>query len=147
MTSFEMKIEKLSASNYQTWKTVMISHLKGKNLWDYVLEIKLETDEDLVLNEQAKSIIYTAMDSNQIAATGVCNTAYHLWIKIKENHEGALSNLRSVSLAEFLSIKYKKNESIMSFAGRYENALGKLESTNHTVDEKTKLWVFSNSLP
>lgn len=88
-----------------------------------------------------------SMESPQIAATGVCATAYDLRIKIKENHEGATTNLRSSALAEFLGIRYQKNESLVSFSGRFENTLGKLESTGHVTDEKTKLWVFSNSLP
>lgn len=87
------------------------------------------------------------MEPRQISATGVCNSAYELRKKIQENHEGASSNLRSSALAEFLSLKMHKNESIIQFAGRFENQLGKLESTNHLVDEQTKLWVFANSLP
>lgn len=141
----EAKIEKLNEYNYTVWKKIMNAQLKGKDLWDYCLRIKQEDDEDLVKNEQAKKLMYVSMDAQQIASTGVCETAFHLWQKIKENHEGALSNLQSSSLAEFLSFRYKKNESIVSYAGRYETALGKLLSTNHVVDEKTKLWVFSNS--
>lgn len=147
MASAEFKFEKLSASNYSTWKTVIKSHLIGKELWDYIESVKNESDEDAIHNEKAKAIIYLAMETPQIAATGVCETAHDLWVKIKENHEGALSNLRSTSLAEFLGIKYRKGESLISYAGRYENILGRLESTGQKVDETTKMWAFSNSLP
>lgn len=88
--------------------------------------------------------MYIAMD---VYMRLMCVSAYDLWNKIQENHEGALSNLRSTSWAEFLGLKYRKNESLVSYAGRYENTLGKLESTGHEIDDETKLWVFSNSLP
>lgn len=129
MAQIEGKIDKLTAANYSTWKTVIKSQLMGKDLWDYVVQPKNETDEERLKNEQAKTVMYVAMEANRIAATGVCQSAFDLWAKIRENHEGALTNLRSSSLAEFLNIKYRKNESIISFAGRYENSLGKLEST------------------
>lgn len=165
MTSIEQRVDKLSTNNYSIWKIVMMSHLKGKDLWDYVISPKIDkevvtvakegaTIEDtkvedvwLVKSEQAKTIMYCSMDAQQIAATGICESAYDLWRKIKENHEGAISTLKSTALAGFLSLKYMKNESIVNYSGRFENALGKLEAADHTVDEKTKLWVFSNSLP
>ena len=123
------------------------SQLIGKCLWDYVERAKLESDDDIVGNESAKHLIYISMEPSQIAATGVCNTAHDLWMKIRENHEGAEANLQSTSLAEFLGFKYRKNESLISYAGSLELTLGKLEATNYAVDERTKLWVFSNSLP
>lgn len=91
--------------------------------------------------------MYVAMEPSEIAATGVCHSAHDLWLKIQENHEGASETLASTSLAEFLSLKYRRNESFKTFAGRYEIALGRVESTRASVDEQTKIWVLSNSLP
>lgn len=145
--TLEFKIEKLSTGNYATWRTVLMSQHMGRDLWDFVVESKNNSDEDKIKNEQANTLMYASMESTQISETGVCRSAHDLWIKIRENHEGALSNLRSSALAEFLSMKIKKNESIIAFAGRYENTLGKLESTGHAVDDKTKLWVFAHTLP
>lgn len=151
MASVEYKVEKLNARNYSTWRIVVESHLKAKGLWSTVLAgVKDEgenEDEFLVSNEAAKHTMYVSMEPQQIAATGTCELARDLWLKIKENHEGAEANLRSSALAEFLGLKHRKNETLVSFAGRFELSLGKLQSTGHTVDEKTKIWVFSNSLP
>lgn len=144
MASLELKMDKLSTDNYDIWKTVMTSQLMGKNLWDYVQATKHETDDDVIKNEQAKSMIYCSMEPAQIAATGVCVTAYDLWKKVKENHQGSTKNQKSLALAEFLGLKYIKNEPIVIFTGRYEVALGKLQSTGHTVDKTSKRWVLSN---
>lgn len=138
MTNMEFKIEKLSRDNYATWRTIMTSALKGKNLYDYILATKTAKPEERVSDEQAKTMMYVAMTTSQIAAIGVCASARDLWIKIKENHEGAASTQRSVAYTELLKLKYNKNEAIGDFAGRFETALGRLEATGQTVDEELK---------
>lgn len=60
------------------WKTVIESQLKGKELWDYVVENKRQTAEEILNNERAEHFIYVAMEPTQIAATGVCTSAYDL---------------------------------------------------------------------
>lgn len=153
MANVEYKVERLSAKNYQTWKTVITSQLMSKDLWEVVVESKNDTDQLKIRNEAAKHLMYISMEPQQIAETGKCESAYDLWAKIRENHEGAESNLSSQALADFLGLRYRKNESINSFAARYEIALSRLSLTTG-IDrksdpnfEKTKLWVLSNTLP
>lgn len=126
MAAVNYRLDKLSASNNATWKTVIKTHLMSKDLWEYIIQMKNENDEQKIKNEEAKHILYVSMEPQQIAATGICETAHELWRKIKENHEGAEANHQSIALAEFLGIKYLKNENLISFAGRFELALGKL---------------------
>lgn len=147
-TSQEFKLEKLSAKNYSTWKTVMSSLLKGKGLWPYVEAITdLKNNSIMQKNEEAKHLMYAAMEPSQITATGSCDSAKELWEKIQENHEGAESDFRISALSDFLGFKYQKNETPVQYSGRYENALGRLEASGKPVDEATKIWVFRNSLP
>lgn len=88
--SVEYKLEKLNGKNFTTWKVVMSSLLKSKRLWQYVNEdIKPEEEDQLVKNEEAKHLMYAAMDPAQIMATESCTTAYDLWRKLKENHKGS----------------------------------------------------------
>ena len=56
MSKIEYNVDKLSTTNYSTWKTVTISNLMGKDLWDYVVESKNTTDEEKIKNEQAKHL-------------------------------------------------------------------------------------------
>jgi hypothetical protein len=51
-----------------------------------------------------------------------------------------------VAYTEFLKLKYNKNEPISDFAGRFETALGRLESSGHVVDNDLKKHVFSRTL-
>lgn len=150
MAHFEYKIEKLSAHNYTNWKTVMTSLLMSKGLWPYISAVKMETEIDKQKNEEAKTLMYIAMESNQITSTGSCETAHALWTKLKENNEGAETNLSNTLLAEFLGFRYKKGETIVSYCGRFEIALAKLNATrgaDNLLEDSTTLWVFRNSLP
>ena len=144
----EFKMERLSAKNYSNWKIVMTSLLRSKKLFEYVDEPRKEikTDEEDVKDEETKHLLYVSMDPSQISYTGTCQTAYDLWRKIKENNEGAEESLRNNALADFLGFRYNRGESIVGYCGRFELALGRLESTGHVVAEATKLWVFRNSL-
>lgn len=45
------------------------------------------------------------------------------------------------------ALRFMKGESIVSFAGRFENLVGRLQAVSHTVDGTTQMWVFTNSLP
>lgn len=45
MANVEYKAERLSARNYQTWKTVITSQLMSKDLREVVVESKNNTDE------------------------------------------------------------------------------------------------------
>lgn len=148
------KIEKLTKNNYDTWSLVVESVLKARNLWKYCIkpetnaeEQKELTDEESVKHEEAKAIMYTAIDRTEILKTGVCERAYELWLKIKENHEGSIDDLNNISLSEFLGFKFRKGESIIEYCGRFENSLAKLESTGAIVQNTTQMWVFKNSLP
>lgn len=78
----------------------------------------------MLKNEEAKHIMYAAMDSSQIMATGSCSSAHDLWMKLKENYEGAEKESRNNALANFLGFKYQKGESIVQYCGRFENTLG-----------------------
>ena len=144
----EVKLEKLSASNYSNWKLVVSSLLKYKGLFGYVVaKVEPQEEEDMKKNEEAKHIMYASMEPAQITATGICETAYDLWQKIKENNEGAESSLKNNALAEFLGFKHIRGENIVTYCGRYELALGRLLAAGSTVEEDTKLWVFRNTLP
>lgn len=139
----ELKMEKLTPSNYTSWKTCLKNFLISRDLWD----IAMKKTEGAKVNAEVKAIIYSTMTSAQITDAGTCNTANELWLKIRENYEGAEQDLKNTALSEFLGIRYKKGENIINFCGRYENLLGRLLSTGFIVEESTKIWAFKNSLP
>lgn len=148
MDKIETKVEKLTAHNYTNWSIVLTSLLKAKGLYKFCKEeTQLDTEATMMKSEEAKALMYMAMDSNQIAATGTCETAKDLWDKIRENHEGAQRDLMNNALATFLGFKFHKGETIIQYCGRFETALGRVLTTGQTVDNSTKIWVFRNSVP
>lgn len=127
----------------------MESVLKSKKLWKLLeVEVNDQTkDEDLAKMEEAKAILYVAMDREEIQKSGHCETVGDLWTKIKENHEGADVDQRAISHSEFLGLQYRKGEQIAAWCGRFELALARAEASGIEVDEATKFWVFRHTLP
>ena len=103
----------------------------SKGLWQYIISVKNETEDDKKKNEEVKHLLYLSMEPAQITATGSCANAYELWQKLKENYEGAESDLSNTLLAEFLAFRYRKGESIINYCGRFEMA---------PIGHKTKLY-------
>lgn len=148
MKNNETRIERLTENNYSTWKIVTTALLKSKGVYKYCVT-KSESDfdeDDMILDETAKTWIYSSMTAAQIAATGECETAFELWNKVKENYEGAESDARSLALSRVLGFPSKKNESIIAYCGRFEQALGALSASGYKMDDKTKMWAFSKNL-
>lgn len=71
--------------------------------------------------------MYTTMEPKQITMSGACENAHELWKKIQENHEGAEIDLRINALSDFLGFKFRKGETIVEYAGRYEILLGSVK--------------------
>lgn len=165
------RIEKLNKQNYDTWSLIMRRALRSKKLWVLIennifdkgtdvnneevkahmanpdIKKQLEAVEDEVNNDTAMTMMYAAMENAEIRKTGLCDTAAELWEKIRENHLGSGTDLKNITLSEFLGFSYRKSESITSYCGRFETTLGNAEASGALLDESTKLYVFRNSLP
>ena len=135
---------KLTDKNYSTWKFSMQTTLQARDLWKFCLH---KDTKELVSNAEAKSIIWSSMSDEQKARVGNCETAHDLWTKIQDTFEGSKTSLQTRTLKEFLTIKYNADETIAQFCTRYETLLNKLITTGYTMEEKTKIWVFKNTLP
>lgn len=142
-----LKVIQLSPTNYSNWRVVVKNLLTAKNLWKYC---ETSIPDSASKNAEAKAIIYASMEPGQLTATGTCETAHELWLKIKENHEGGEKVSHAVALSNLLGIKFRPSETLLEFMGRYEVALGRAQSyydKDKDLDEDTKIWAFKNTLP
>lgn len=150
MSHFD-RIEKLTSNNYDTWSIIIESVLKSKKLWTMMFQEpindKAPSDDDIAKDEEAKSIIYSSMSREEIQKSGISESAGDLWLKIKENHEGADVDQRNLALSDFMLFSYRKGEHLTSYCGRFELALSKAESTGVVMDESMKFHIFRNNLP
>lgn len=112
-TAKAFEVEKLSPDNYTSWKTTITSTLKALGLWRVcIAKSDLYTEDDAAdealmrLNEKAKAILYRAIGPVNTNNTGICETAFDLWNKIKENHEGLETHRKNQALFNFLNLKY-----------------------------------------
>lgn len=123
MASFD-KVEEFIRNNYDTRSLTMESISKSSDV--------------LAKIEEAKALLYVAMDREEIQKSGYCEIFQDLWIKIKENHEGADVDQRAIAQSEFLSRKYRKGEQISAYFGRFGLALARAQASGVCIDEATK---------
>lgn len=150
--NFEM--EKLTPENYTSWKTIMTSFLKAQGLWSVcinrsILESEDDTKDEMEMmkNEKAKAILYKSIGSANTVNTGICETAFDLWSKIKENHEGLEIHRRDTALFNFMNLTYNKNDDIVTYSGKFETLLNQLLICGAEVEESLKIFIFTKSLP
>ena len=147
----EVKLPILRPENYAEWKIKITSLLKAKGLYFLVEKApstaeKLEEKYDLV-NEEAKTIIYSSLDGKSTQAAGICDDARDLWLKVIGLYEGSKDDLTGLAMSRFMELSKQKQEKISDFLGRYEIALNNLKATSLVVDIALAVYVLTRTLP
>ena len=128
----DIKLPVLRPDNYVEWKIKITSLLKAKDLFTFVE--MAPTDEEKVheqfdrINEEAKTIIYSSLDSKTTQAAGICDTAHSLWEKVVSSYEGVKEDLTGIAMSGFMEIAKRSDEKMTDYLGRYEIALNRLLS-------------------
>lgn len=147
----DIKLPVLKPENFAEWKIKITSLLKAKGLYTFVEsapsdEEKAEPEFDQI-NEEAKTIIYSSLDSRTTQAAGVCETAHELWLKVTGSFEGVKDDLTGLAMSRFMEISKQRDEKLTDYLGRFEIALNHLSSTETIVDLALTIYVLCRSLP
>ncbi|XP_072146542.1 uncharacterized protein [Setaria viridis] len=137
-------------NNYDYWKTRMMVHLKamGKKVWKIVNEGFVilddknmsEADEaNELLNDQAMNVLYGALDVNKFNRVKNLSTAYEVWNKLMEIHEGT-STVKEAKLyvfkGKFSEFSMKKDEDVSSMFNRLNEIVNELKGLGFNVPDE-----------
>ena len=109
----------------------------SEDLWSVVEKPATETER--AKNFKALFILRAGLDPIELGKTGCCTSANELWVKLQENYEGTKSTVTGTVSSEWSTIRMKPDEDLMTFCGRFEQLLSKLESINYKVPPDQKL--------
>lgn len=147
----DVKLPVLRADNYSEWKIKITSLLKAKDLYDLCSEKPNEEVKDSykykLENEEAKTVIYSSLDTKTTQSTGSCEDAYDLWSKVCSYYEGSKDDLTGLALSRFMEISIQTGEKVSDFCGRFEIALTNLQATKFVIDMTLIVYVLCKSLP
>jgi len=143
----KVAVEKLDGTNYLEWKMVMVSHLKAQDLFKFCVRPQNRVSEtDRQKDDQAKWIILSSLERSEIRKTGICETARDLWLKLQENYLGVEDDLKEGATNLFLSFSSNSKENLLELCGRYEEILGRLDSTGVEIPDGQKITILQRAL-
>jgi hypothetical protein len=128
--------DKLTSTNYGTWKLKMQMVSQIRDLWEIVDgEQKLSDPQWMKKSEKTKAIIGLNLLNAQLQHIRKCSTAKEVWTTLEKVHQG--NNLmRRIQLhKEFFNIKKNQGESIQSYVSRVNELRELLESIGDETQE------------
>ncbi|GBM24295.1 hypothetical protein AVEN_158858-1 [Araneus ventricosus] len=136
-------IEKLDASNYNSWCDVRVI-LLGKDCWDIVQGIETSPAEGATAKEvrdyrlrkrRAYSIIYLNTEKTHRPLISDTEDARQAWGKLKQ-HFRPESRARAVSLTDaFFSCRIQEGETIGLYAARLRQLVNQLKDAGAPIAE------------
>jgi len=147
--------------NYDYWKIRMMVHLKamGKKIWNIVengfvvlddKDLTSADEENILLNDQAMNVIYGALDIGEFNRIKNLGTAYEIWNKLMEIHEGT-STVKEAKLyvckSKFSDFKMKDDESVSDMFNRMNDIVNELKGLGFEVPNDDFSHKFLRCLP
>ena len=148
-------------NNYDYWNTRMTVHLKamGGKVWKIISEgfAVLTPDEptqndldNALINDQAMNVLYDALDLGEFNRVKNLKTAYEIWNKLTEIHEGT-QMVKSAKLyvfkGKFDQFAMKKDESVSDMFNRLNEIVNELKGLSFDVKDEDFSQKFLRSLP
>lgn len=137
----------LTATNYSIWKQVIRAQLDYENLFELVTRQESLKPEDKMKDKKALYIIMSSISGKELERTGVCTTAAELWKKCQENYEGSSEMLTEAVSAEWTGFGPRKGEDFITYCGRFETLLVKLQALKFEVPDINKHTTLRRKLP
>lgn len=134
----------LSPKLVTAWKQVQAAYLQHKGLWS-IVEKPAVTAEEKAKDKEALFLLKASINPNELAKTGNCKSAYELWKKVQENYEGSRQTLQGSVSADWAHFSGIPNEDLITYCGRFEQLLAKLDACEYTVPDDQKFHFFVRS--
>jgi hypothetical protein len=148
-------------NNHDYWKIRMLMHLKamGGKFWHIVRDgfVVLKEDEqspsdneNVLTNDQAMNVFYDALDINEFNRIQNLTTAYEIWTKLMEIHEGT-TIVKSAKLyvckGKFEQFLMKEDESVSDMFNRLNEIVNELKGLDFNIPDVDFTHKFLRSLP
>jgi hypothetical protein len=148
-------------NNYDYWKIRMSMHHRamGGKVWpiardEFVVlkqdELLTSDNENVLINGQAMNVFYDALDISEFNRIKNLTTAYDIWIKLMEIHEGT-TIVKSAKLyvceGKFEQFIMKEIESVSDMFNRLNEIVNELKGFGLDVPDVNFTHKFLRSLP
>lgn len=152
------KLPTLTSDNYARWAFDIQIILKNWDLWKIVKKeekhpaapaagadnaVKLQYQTDVAAyvkkDNKAQEIITRSLDAIHHDMIRSCKFSHNMWDTLNSVYEVTTDTSKLIAQREFHELKWKPDESVMSFYCRLRNTTNKLETIGSKLDENTVL--------
>ena len=140
----EYKIESLKEDNYVTWKWLMTSVLKSKQMWNCVVSPDIK---DAVKEQKAMALISSAMSTDNMLRVINCTSAYQIWTTLESMFENKTSSEKQMLLAKFHSYKITSVSEMGKSLGEIQSMGARLRALGVSIDTEVIISIILNALP
>lgn len=147
------KIERLTSSNYHTWKQRIIHLLALKDLDEFVDEeqpANLDGDGGrswLRKDRKAQAIIGLSISNELLENVRNCTSAKQMWSSIKDVFERHTLLNKLAARRQFYTAVKSESETILQFSNRIRQLADTLKSMSVLIDDSELAMALLNGLP
>lgn len=150
-----VKIDPLTADNYDTWKIHMTAILKKNDLWEYVTgAIRKPTTSDPVksaewtkLDGKAESDIMLAISSSELRPYANLGSSKAIWDKLKTNFESRGATRKSTLLKRCITAKMNEGDDLREHIADFCETAEKLSDADIKIPDQMLVMLLLGSLP
>lgn len=144
-----MKIEPLTAENYDTWKMQMEAILVKNDVWAYVKptsganEIAKWKNKDA----KAKANIILSMNTSELNVIRGLETLREVWLKIESTFQSKGPARKAILLKKIILSRLKESDNVRTHLTEFFEAVAKLKEIGLIVNEEVLAILLLYSLP
>lgn len=144
-------IEKLTDSNYESWKIQMKSILICNDLWQYVSGKEEKTPENAIAwenkDEKALAQIILGVSSLQLNHVKKAQTSQEAWTVLERIHESRGPIRKAVLYRQLYKLKKEENQNMAEFVTVFQSKAEQLEEAGITIPDELLSIMLLNALP
>ncbi|KMQ84418.1 retrovirus-related pol polyprotein from transposon tnt 1-94 [Lasius niger] len=149
-----MKIEPLTAENYDTWKIQMEAVLVKDDVWTYVNGIKTKPTtgaeaiaEWINKDAKAKADIVLSMSTSELNVIRGLETSREVWLKIQSTFQSKGPVRKAILLKKIILSRLKEGDNVRTHLMEFFEAVAKLKEIGLIVNEEVLTILLLYSLP
>ncbi len=155
LSSSGIRLEKLSDSNFHSWKQkieIVLGHREVDDMIDPILCPARPEDSDelqkwIRKDKTARMIVGLTLSDEMLEDVSHTSTALEMWEEICNVHQRHTLLNKLAARRDFYTATMKKGEKMLVYIKRVRKIASVLESMGITIDDKEKAMAVLNGLP
>lgn len=140
----KMQIEKLSGSNFPTWKFKVKLLMIHKDVWQAVDPLN-EGEVSSVVDQKALAVIGLSVQNEQIVHIQSCSTAKEAWESLQKVHEDSGTASKIVLQDQLMTTKLESGKSVKDHIAKFRSVVSQPNSIDVLISDEQYIIILLRS--